>query len=229
MKRSLAHLPTAVLVAAAIALVAGAAPAQALDSCTMGTPCLPQNAAFISTLPNSVNVGFFGNNTGATLFGLNSNSDPMIPNPQNRAGVLGAFTGGFRGSGVHGQAGVSTVDDVAGVFGEDNSLTPGARAAGVRGESTATGSAGIGVLGLQGGSGFGAIGVHAGRRRGGRRGRSGGRAGRARRRLLVWLGCSWATCRCRERSPSRRVPSASTTRSTRRTSTCSTPSSSRRR
>ena len=54
--------------------------------------------------------------------------------------------------------GRNTAADSAGVFGYHDSSNPAARAAGVRGELLATGSAGIGVLGLQGGSGLGVAG-----------------------------------------------------------------------
>ena len=157
MKRSLAHLPTTVLAAAAIALVAGAAPAQALDSCTVGTPCLPQNATFQSNMPISGNAGFVGNVFGSgTLFGTNGNDDTNT-DPSDTSGVLGVYFGSARGSGVVGRV-TNTAANAAGVFGRHQSQTPGALAAGVRGESSATGTAGIGVLGVQGGSGVGVLG-----------------------------------------------------------------------
>jgi hypothetical protein len=154
MKRSLAHLLAAVLVAAAVALVAGAAPAQALDSCSAVTPCLPQGDGFLSSLPDQEIDEFVGNATGDGLLrGVNFSDGAEFT-----AGVLGDYAGSGRGSGVLGFAQTSTADDVAGVYGRLESENTGARAAGVRGESFATGTTGIGVLGLQGGSGAGVVG-----------------------------------------------------------------------
>jgi hypothetical protein len=155
MKRSLAHLQAAVLAAGAIALVAGAAPAQALDSCSAITPCLPQHAGFTSNVPQGETALFSGNMGGNGVLRGTNLAGGTLP---TTSGVFGTYAGLGRGSGVEGFVGNSTAADVAGVFGSLISPTPGALAAGVRGESEATGSAGIGVLGLQGGSGIGVAG-----------------------------------------------------------------------
>jgi hypothetical protein len=156
MKRSLAHLQAAVLAAAAVALVAGAAPAQALDSCSAATPCLPLNDGFSSLLPAGQSASFFVEDFLPAVFGRNNNSASGL---EFTSGVLGEYGGAGRGSGVVGTAlPESTGADSYGVFGRLRAPDPGAWSAGVRGESFATGSAGIGVLGLQRGSGFGMLG-----------------------------------------------------------------------
>jgi hypothetical protein len=156
MKHSLARLLSAVLAASAVALVAGAAPAQALDSCSAITPCLPQNDGFFSNLPDDETAEFSGNYEGfGALFATNGAGGSSA----STSGVRAEYFGSGRGSGVLGIAdNESTAADVAGVFGLHQSQEAGARAAGVRGESVATGSDGIGVLGLHGGSGDGVVG-----------------------------------------------------------------------
>jgi hypothetical protein len=162
MKRSLVHLLAAVLVASAVALVAGAAPAQALDSCSALTPCLPLDDGFSSLLPAQEQARFRGSvNDSGVLWGVNAGGPGTIPAPRT-AGVLGEYRGTFRGSGVVGQTN-TTAPDAAGVYGlltglGRPSIGPGARSAGVRGEAAILGRAGIGVLGLQWGSGLGVAG-----------------------------------------------------------------------
>ena len=148
MKRSFAHLLAAVLVAAAVALVAGAAPAQALTTCSAMTPCLPLSDGFTSVLPAGENATFVG--SGGGLFGANNGS--------NGSAIQGNFNGGGVGAGVRGETSVSLSGDTQGVLGRVIVSNPAMSAAGVRGDVTATGQNGIGVLGTHGGSGFGVLG-----------------------------------------------------------------------
>jgi hypothetical protein len=151
-RRSLPRLLPALVAAAALALVAGATPAQALTACGIATPCLPENEGFISQVPALSTVLFNGSVAGnATLSGMNGVGGT---NP-GTAGLRGVYAGPGRGSGVIGQLSLTTADNVAGVFGVLTQANAGTDAAGVRGEQTATSANGIGVLGLHAGSGIG--------------------------------------------------------------------------
>jgi hypothetical protein len=149
-------LPT-LLVAAAVALGLAAAPARALTSCSVMTPCLPQNDGFTSTLPADEQVVFFANIQSAGLLAYNAGGGTNAAT----SGVEGDYAGAGRGSGVFGRVLTSTAADVAGVYGLLLS-TPGTNSSGVRGEATTNSAAGTGVLGLHGGSGIGVKGRSVG-------------------------------------------------------------------
>jgi len=159
--------------------MAGAAPAHALTSCTVATPCLPLNAGFSSQLPSGNTALFAGSNSDFILKVANVSLAPSaaaIFAYSPGVAVLGTTDFGNTGAGVQGihpsTAGVSP-----GVFGLTNSGEDGAYA--VRGEipfNTGVRSAGVfgvqlntsstlqfnaGVHGRHEGAGFGVLGESA--------------------------------------------------------------------
>jgi hypothetical protein len=152
MKRSLTNLLPALVAAATVVLVAGAAPAQALDSCSAVTPCLPQGQALLDVLPNDTTAVFVGNTTIGVLHGANSSNST---GSSSQSGVSGNYQGNGRGSGVYGTTSSSTADNTAGVFGLMQVTNAGTNSAGVRGEASSLSVASVGVLGLHGSSGIG--------------------------------------------------------------------------
>lgn len=127
-----------------------AAPAAAAD----GDPIL------MGTINESTSTTLINNSGGDTTFTVAAASGGTALDAEAVDGTA-VFGASVTGRGVSGMT-QDTAPDAAAVYGEVNSINPGAYSAGVRGQHDGTGGVGIGVYGSHAGDGWGVYGTSQG-------------------------------------------------------------------